>query len=656
MSLMPRTEVDNSQFQDHRKRGVTLRIILIALFVAPLNAYFMADLHRRGIEDPTVVSLFWNCLFMLVIFRLINSVFLRWAPRFAFSPAELLAFFILISVATCASGLDTLKTSIATMQGYAYFASPENHYEDLFGTYVPESMTVSDLPALERLWKGDSSIWDPRNWKVWGPPVLRWWALFTFMWGCTGGLAVIFRQRWVERERMSFPIVQLPFEVSQVKPTSIRMPAFWIAFGTAAFIGLINGFHVFYPQIPEIPVKIDQSPMFNLSKFFVGRPWNAVGRLYACGYPFITGLGLLLPQDMSLSLWLFHLLWKAQSIMAAWMGMTNVREFPFQKEQSFGGYLAIIGFALWAARPYFKEVWKRILGGGDPNMDAREPLRYQTAFLIFGAGFVYSVAAGISIKMAWIVSIAFFVQYYLMTMIVGRIRAEMGLPTHELERLGPTVMQGNVLGLNNVGLQNLTSLSLFFGFTRGLRNIPYPHMFEGIYLEDRLEGDSKRMLIASMLFVPVGVFCAYYWYLHLGYIHGWGADWNQWMPWSSQEAWRQLSGWINDPQGFHWGRTIATVIGFAVYFGLMVVRTRWVWWPIHPAGFAISTTWYMSHMWTPMLIAWTTKSLVSRYGGLRAIRSLPAIAFGLILGDVMTGACWTIYSLITRVNTYAFWP
>ena len=178
---MQQIAADKHEYTDYRRRGVTLRILLISLIVAPVNAYFMADLHRRGIEDPTVVSLFWNCLFMLVIFRLINSVFLRWAPRFAFSPAELLAFFILISVATCASGLDTLKTSIATMQGYAYFASPENHYEDLFGTYVPESMTVSDLPALERLWKGDSSIWDPRNWKVWGPPVLRWWALFTFI-------------------------------------------------------------------------------------------------------------------------------------------------------------------------------------------------------------------------------------------------------------------------------------------------------------------------------------------------------------------------------------------------------------------------------------------------------------------------------------------
>ncbi len=618
--IQPRPpDASEIQFEDYRKRGVTLRVVLIALLVAPVNAFFMADLHRRAIEDPTVVSLFWNCLFMLVMFRLVNSLLLRWAPRFAFSPAELLTFFILISVSTCASGLDTLKTSIGTMQGYAYFASPENHWEDLFGDFLPLSMTVNDLPAIERLWKGDSSIFDPRNYKVWGPVIFRWWLFFTCLWGCTAGLAVFFRKRWVERERMSFPIVQLPFEVSQVSPSSIKHPALWIAFGVAASIGIINGFHVFYPQIPQIPVKIGQSPMMNLSRFFVGRPWNAVGRLHACFYPFITGLGMLLPQDMSLSLWLFHLLWKAEAIATSWFGLNSIREFPYMKEQSFGGYLAIIGFALWAARPYFKAVWERIIGGGDPeHLHGGPDLRG-------GGGDLHQDG------------------------LVGlRCVLRAVLPDDDDRRANPG---GD-------------------GAADPRDRAPWAHGHAGEYPGPEQSGRSEphfavavfrlhagaAMLVASMCFVPVGIFFAYFWYLYLGYRYGWGADWSPWMPWSSQEAWRQLTGWLTSPKGFHWGRTIATGVGFVIYFGLMVVRTRWVWWPIHPAGFAISTTWYMSHMWTPMLIAWSTKSLVARYGGLRAVRALPAIAFGLILGDVMTGAGWTIYSLITRVNTYAFWP
>ncbi len=641
---------------DYRRRGVTARVLVIATILAPVNAYFMADLHRRGIEDPTVVSLFWNCLVLLVLLRLANAVLARFTPRHALSQAEMVAFYILISVSTCASGLDTLKTNFATIHGYAYFASPENGWEGLFGDYVPDSMTVSDLPALDRLWRGDSSFFDQRNLRVWMPPLLRWWVFFTLLWGAPAGLAVLFRKRWVERERMSFPIIQLPLEVTRPSVPSLANKWFWIAFGIAALINVINGLHVLYPGVPEIGVKIGQSQSFNLRRFFVARPWSAVGRLHMCFYPFITGLGLLLPQDMSLSLWFFHLLWKAEAIVVAWLGWTDVREFPFMKEQSFGGYLAILGFSLWAARPYFRQVWARIIGGGDPAMDAREPMRYQTAFLIFAAGFIGVVMFGLSIKMALAVALGFFIQYYVMTMIVGRIRGEMGLPTHEIERLGPTVMQGNILGADILGKQNLTALSTFFGFTRGLRNIPYPHMLEGLYVSERLGADSRRLLLACIFFVPLGTVAAYVSYLHLGYYHGMGADWNRWMPWSCTESWRQLSRWLERPEGFHWGRTIAIAVGFAFYFGLQQVRSLWVWWPIHPAGFAISTTWYMSHMWTPMLVAWMSKTLVARYSGRDGVRSLAAVAFGLILGDVMTGATWTIISAITRVETYAFWP
>jgi len=81
-----------------------------------------------------------------------------------------------------------------------------------------------------------------------------------------------------------------------------------------------------------------------------------------------------------------------------------------------------------------------------------------------------------------------------------------------------------------------------------------------------------------------------------------------------------------------------------------------VWWPLHPAGFAISTTYYMQHLWMPMLVAWAGKSLMARYAGRGGTRHLQAVAFGLILGDVMTGSIWAIYSAITRVETYAFWP
>jgi len=55
-------------------------------------------------------------------------------------------------------------------------------------------------------------------------------------------------------------------------------------------------------------------------------------------------------------------------------------------------------------------------------------------------------------------------------------------------------------------------------------------------------------------------------------------------------------------------------------------------------------------------VAWGIKSLAARYAGRGGTRHLQAAAFGLILGDVITGSIWAVYSAITRVETYAFWP
>jgi len=641
----------------HRARGVTLRVVVIALLVAPLNAYFLAQLQGpRSIEGPTVVSLYYNVVFLLFLLRLANGILNKWAPRYAFSPAEQLAFFIMLAVCTCGGGLDTMKTTFATIQGAHRFATPENHWEDLFLSYVPESMTVSDEAALDRLWLGDSSIFDPRNYRVWIGPVIRWWLFYTALWAGPAGLAVLFRRRWLDREKMGFPIVQLPYELSRPRVPVTRHPMFWIGVGLAVFVNTLNGLHALVPTVPLIPVKLNSSETINLQRFFVGRPWNAIGRFQLCSYPFIVGLGLLLPTELSFSLWFFHLFWKSEAIACSWLGLNQTPEFPYMKEQSFGGYLALLAFALVAARPYFVRVWRRIVGLAGGAVDEGEPLRYRTAFLVFLAGFVYVVGVGMAQKMALLVAVGFFVQYYIMTLIIGRIRAEMGMPTHEIERLGPTVMQGNILGLNVLGIQNMTSLSLFFSFTRGMRNIPFPHQFEGLFLQGRVGGDQRRMLLASMAMVPVGVGLSFFFVLFLGYRHGLGMDWARWMPWSCQEAWRQLQRWVMHPTPIQFGRLYAVVIGFVVYYGIMIIRTRALWWPLHPMGFALSTTWYMSHMWFPMFEAWLMRTLAQHYSGLSGTRALMPLAFGLILGDIVTGCLWVLYAIATGTHTYSFWP
>jgi hypothetical protein len=201
----------------------------------------------------------------------------------------------------------------------------------------------------------------------------------------------------------------------------------------------------------------------------------------------------------------------------------------------------------------------------------------------------------------------------------------------------------------------MTVLSLFYGFTRGMRNIPFPHQFEGLYFASRTKLDGRRLLLATVGFIALGLAWAWFWTLFLSHSRGLGTYRGAFHTWFAQETWTQLAGWLNADKPVAWGRVGQGAIGFVGYWAIMAVRSRWLAWPLHPAGFALSTTWYMSHMWFPMFLAWGLKAMTARWGGLSGVRALPIVAYGLILGDVGTGALWIIYAMVRHVPAYAFW-
>jgi uncharacterized membrane protein (DUF485 family) len=252
--------------------------------------------------------------------------------------------------------------------------------------------------------------------------------------------------------------------------------------------------------------------------------------------------------------------------------------------------------------------------------------------------------------------------YYILTLVCGRIRAEMGLPVHEIERLGPTVLLGNNYGVIHGGkpsqraIRDLTVASLLFGIVRGMRSIAFPHQAEGFKLMERCGGSQKRLFHAMAWAVVLGMVIAWLIYLPVAYHYGAGtAKMKQYSDWHTTETYAQLVNWIEAPQGVNWSRIIPSIIGLVFYMGMMFLKTNVAWWPLHPVGFALSTTWYMHHMWCPLLIAWLVKWLVTRYAGHSGTRKLVPIAFGLILGDTISGCLWTIYGSIAQKEVYAFW-
>ena len=269
---------------------------------------------------------------------------------------------------------------------------------------------------------------------------------------------------------------------------------------------------------------------------------------------------------------------------------------------------------------------------------------------------LFAILAGMSVPIAF----AFFGIYWLLALAITRMRAELGPPAHDLHDAGPDRIIASVLGPQNLSDQNLTSLSSFFWFNRAYRSHPMPFELEGYKIAERARMHYRRLGFAIFLAVLIGIPAAFYAVLSLTYKYG--AATNMAPPdvplIFGGEPYNRLTGWIKTPPlpmtaiYTRW----AIGVGFSLTILLNTLRMRFPWFPFHPVGYAVSSTWSMNLLWLPLLLAWAIKALMLRYGGLQLYRKALPFFMGLVLGECVVGGAWTIIGIALHIPTYAFWP
>jgi hypothetical protein len=468
---------------------------------------------------------------------------------------------------------------------------------------------------------------------------------------CMMCLNVIVRKGWQDRERLPFPIVEIPLQMTDPKASLWRSRLFWLGFAMCAVIEIVNGLAWLYPSIPAIPVK---HVNVQGTGVFATRPWSAVGFTTYSFYPFAIGLGYLLPLDLLFSCWFFYLFWKAQLVTSAQLALDVTPDFPFVREQGFGGFMAILAFLVWNGRNYFREMGKRILGEPSDLDDRTEALGYRVAFFGLLAG-----TAFLTLFLWWngmsplLAAVALLI-YFALSLAVTRIRAELGPPVHDLHFSGPDHLLTRSFGTPAFADRDLTMLSYFYWFNRAYRSHPMPFPLEALKASRDVQASQSRTFWAMMLAALIGTVACFWAFLHLAYELGTQAKFNQGVGFSN-EMYNRLNGWITTatpPQPLANG---AMGVGFAFCSALMVARIKFGWFPFHPIGYAISGSWAMNLVWMPLLFAWIVKGATLRYGGVRLYRQLLPFFLGLILGQVLVGSAWHLLGMALDIVPYSFW-
>ncbi len=625
---------------------VRARALVVGLALLPVQAIISLYGQVFWQSHPATVSLYYNAVVTLLGLVALNHLLRAFRPSAALTPGELGLVYVMQALATALFGHDQMHNLVAVVAYPVWHATPDNKWEDLFLSELRGWLTPLDHRALWLFYDAHLPLFATPYWRLWIVPVLSW-TLFMVLMGWTFlCLNSLFRRNWTEESKLSFPIVQLPLEMIDTRLRLYRSKAMWIGFGVAALIDLMNGLHHLYPTFPSF-LGI-RSAAWDLGQQVKNMPWRAIGWTPLNVYPFAVGLAFFIPLDLAFSCWFFYVYWKWVRIGSAAAGWGRIPRAPWVDEQCFGGYLALAMYSLWAVRGWIARAWQSLWQhSGD---DAYEPLPYAVALVGAIAGF-FGLAAFLTAGGASFTGAAAWLLLYLaISVAVARIRAELGSPVHDLHFMGPEVLLIEAFSPRGFSKGTLVMYSFMFAFTRAHRSHPMPVQIEAMKIASET-GVSQRVVAATLMATTL-VAAVMGWYVMLSL----AARYGQVPTYAGREAFTRLQSWLEGAWRANPRAVAAAGAGWLTTVLLTAMRTRYVWWPFHPAGYAVSGSWSMALFAPSIFVSWLAKSTILRYGGMTSYRPASRFFAGLILGEFVMGMFWASYGIYRHKPMYNFLP
>ena len=629
------------------QNGLTVKSFLLALVLIPFNVWWLIELEVVRVGYPTIIHPQANVIFIIFWLLLIGYFLHKLSPKLGLSQQELLTVHFMLCIVSCLCSWDMLQILMPIMSYPFRFATPENDWRNLFWRNIPEWLTVSDEKTLLGYYEGDSSLYTLHYLKAWLSPVVAWSSFIFVLMLVLLCINTLLRIQWTEHERLSYPLTQLPLEMTSPRLRFFRNRLMWIGFSIAALISIVNLLHSIYPVIPYIPIK----------RQGIG------GGIRVSFYPFVIGMSFMMPRDLLFSCWVFFWLYKIELMVGDMMGWQNLPRFPYAAEQGFGVYLGLLVFALWIGRSHFIGIVRHLFASSKSRFqldDSREPMPYRLAVIgiVFGIIFltVFSYKAGMSL---WVIPI-FFGIYFLLSIMITRLRAELGFIVHGhgyRPGIDPHSMIVTGFGTWQLTTNTLTVFSMYIFFNRAYWVNPMPEQLEAFKMSERRNINLRHTAIAILLATAIGLVVSFWFLLDSFYRHGHeSAHFHPHSLWYGRMAYGQLENWLNYPREADGPALAFMGGGFGLTAVLMFLRTRFLWWPLHPLGYVTADSWGMFNLWSCIFVAWAIKTIILRYGGLGSYRRAVPFFLGVALGDYIVGFIWSILSILTNTPLYSFFP
>lgn len=635
--------------------------------VTPYNDFVVSNTFFVGSFLPMAMIL---AVFLLVIVG--NSLYRLAAPEKAYRTGEMSVVLLMLLVACTFPSQGLMRGLLPTITTPFYFGSTSPTFwagiqkADLPSWLFPAPLTpqgrgseviqyfYSRVPDGERIPYG-----------AWLRPMLGWGSYFLGLLITLIALAYLLRIQWADNERLPFPLAQVQLSlIEQPEPGRamnrlFRRKSFWIVAALIFVVHSANALHQYDDRVPELITG------YNLRPVLADRPWSLIDPWILKAQVFFTfiGMAFFIRSRTALSIWATYLIFQA----FAWT--QNIAGTPITapqvQDQHLGACIAFAVGMVWIGRQFFGRVFCAAFGFRCDKVERNAALAARWMVLGLAIMFAFFMVVGTSV---WLAALTIAV-VLLAHLITSRIVAETGMP---YVRANPTVLQV----LTSMNASSLSARDVFFGgaFTMNgafhTRESAMTFAQHGFEVQHEAHAEPTRRpwkLVALLLWTVVISYAAaswssltcYYSYVTpisphmtftvlnedilLGHVKT-----NIVTPMEHQQ------GGAFAPKPYSFGLNVG--LGFAVVAALQIGAWSVAGWPLLPVGFLMVGTTYIGSTWFSIFLGWLAKVLLMKIGGPKLLEAARPAFIGLIFGECLAAAAWTVLSLVLAVNGFDYFP
>ncbi|SLM30151.1 conserved membrane hypothetical protein [Desulfamplus magnetovallimortis] len=689
---------------------IRLRAVFIGLFfsavicaVTPFNNAFRNATPLGGGHFPLApfFIFIWLTLFTALLGKMISH---KKSPSI-FTGRELFLSWILMVTGSGIAYTGLARTFFFNLTVPLRFATVENRWKDILQPLLPKSLYPDSMDSVNLLYTGLKhgqdmnwlSVIKQIPWHTWLTPLMLWGIFIMLCYWVMLCMINVLSRQWVQNENMNFPLLSVPRTLCDALDRQAIFSFFSDGFLLAGlmipfFLHTLNGFHFYFPSVPEIPTLVLAGPYFPEYGIFAG-----FHKLKLYFYPAFIGFAFITSRQISFSFWFMFLLCGLLSGLLAVMGY-NIPSSSLgttfgptltlpEETQMIGAYGVFFIFIIWLSRTHIKgtflqgisnikstsfltRILSRFISSKNiitPSVNISKPsptIKDATDNPeLFNASLsAWGGVAGIAALIIWCIlfgmtpgaAILVMGAFFMVMLVSTRIIAQGGVAYFTITAapidgiiafFGPGFFTSTGILIAGV-MQKMLFLDL--------RESLMPSLLHAAKIHEQIR--SRRIIIAGILLVlPVSIIVSLTAMLALCHKYGLQGLQMEWAARTTFSVYEKIFQVIDNPNPAGEWIVIFSIAGALVMMILVICYKRFYWWPLHPLGYLTAYSSAMRILWVSFFIGWFFNTICIRYGGVTIFRKVRYFFIGLIIGDFLMGGIWAFAGLFSH-NSYQVLP